>query len=225
MRKLLLIMGLLLPLSLYAQKWNYGVDAGASFNNLVILGGNADYVKKSQAGFKGGAFASYTSKIGLQYDTGLYYFGNRGGSLSDFANGQYDYMNKISVDYDFIQLPVNIGYKFQITDKFAIIPKVGMWAAVGVSGDTWILQKDGSSANVFIDPFKDNQYTAFQSDHYETHYISTFSRWDFGASVGLELQYWNFTLKASCDFGLQDMNFELGSPYTRSYSITLGYKF
>lgn len=218
-RFLFLLLVAFAPQLLLAQ-WNVGVEVGAGFNYLSA--DHAEVSDQAKIGVKAGAIVSYTTRYGLYVESGLSYSNQRGSTLTDFDN-QYKTLESVNSKLQYLQLPVTLGYKIRVSKKWAIIPKVGMWAAVGVGGHSLVtgIETSGTRYQVGVLPFETDHYTLSGQDYR----IGGYSRLDWGATVGVDVRYTRFAVRAACDFGLEDLNFELGSPYSRSYSLSVGYFF
>lgn len=218
-RFILLIIIALAPIFSQAQ-WNVGVEAGAGFSNLS--GSRAESNANSRAGLKIGVIGSYTARYGLYVESGLSYANRKGGILSHFDN-QYKTLESVDSKLQYLQLPVNLGYKIRLSKKWAIIPKAGMWVAVGVGGHSIVTgtETSGTRYQVRVLPFNADRYT-LSGVNYN---IGGFSRLDWGMSVGADVRYNRLAIRAACDFGLQDLNFDLGSPHSRTYNVSFGYFF
>lgn len=218
-RLIILLFVAFLPLLSIAQ-WKVGLEAGAGFNYLSS--DNAVVSGHAKIGVKVGVIASYTTKYRLYIESGLSYAANKGATLSGFKN-QYKTLESVESKLQFLQLPVNVGYKIHITDKWTIIPKVGMWVAVGVGGHSIVTgtESGGTSYQVRVLPFGRDSYT-LSGEKFE---VGGYSRLDWGTSFGVDVRYKNFALRGAFDLGLQDLNFDLGSPESHSYTLTLGYFF
>ncbi len=236
MKKLILIMLALFPLTLFAQKWNFGADAGVSINRFSVNAGDisSSYLVKSgecYLGFNGGGNVSYTSKKGFVYGTGLYYKSNKSGSFYILNNPDYTFVTYGGIDYvkfkyGSIELPINFGYKFRLSEKFSITPLVGIWGALNVGGDVMLKVKNEKNqvpkTYYSNNPFKEITYN-FNEREYT---FNPFSRVDFGLMVGVELSLSKFFFKFGANFGLINARNDLDSSFkNNSYAFTLGYKF
>lgn len=220
MKRLLVVFFVtLIPLLSIAQ-WKVGLEAGAGFNYLSSDDAQvSDYAK---IGVKVSAIVSHTTKYRLYLESGLGFASNKGAILSGFKN-QYKTLQSVDSKLHYLQLPVSVGYKIQITNNWSIIPKVGMWVAVGVGGHSIVTgtESGGTSYQVRVLPFESDSYT-LSGKNYD---IGGFSRQDWGTSFGVDIHYKHFALRAAFDLGLQDLNFDLGSPESHSFTLTMGYFF
>ena len=232
MKKLLFLLAML-PIVAQAQ-WQYGVEAGVTFNYLQS---NYEASNSAQVGAKARLLVAYTTESNLYFESGLSYMGNKGGKIyeyditpispSDFEthifNIQIRSISSISTKIQDLRIPLSIGYVVNITDEWAFVPKFGGWFSLGVAGRTHIEAKDdkGNQYKESISAFDKYEYT-FDKTKY---YLNAFERFDIGVSIGIDFRYTNLMVRSKCDLGLRNLNESLGNPQSRSYSDVLGYVF
>lgn len=121
------------PFGLNAQTWNFGVDAGYVRNTMSVSEGKAF----ARNGFKFGANAEFTLQNHLAFESGIDFI-RKGATVT----GSHMYgKNVTKVDYaqmDYLQIPLMIGYKFNLKHGFSIKPQLGVYYAVGVGGYSFI---------------------------------------------------------------------------------------
>lgn len=164
-----------------------------------------------------------------------------------FLNGGLEYTMKgarerVAVDIDdmmdlgatgiarpmYVQLPVHVGYRYNVLDDLGVYADFGPYFAVGTNG----------KYRVKYDNFQSDFTTSFFGN--DTNYMEL-QRWDFGLGfrVGAEYaRHYNFQL--GCDWGITDMLTQeqkhayvtdellgLKSPSVRNFnaSLTFGYRF
>lgn len=226
---------LALPIGTQAQskkqtkaQWNYSIELGASFNNFVCSDAALSATgSEVQVGFKIAALASYTTRFGLVAETGLGFNSNMGGAIYSISPTEFKHIDNIRTTMQYLQLPINIGYKIKLADKLSLTPKVGLWGAVGVGGHSMVSGVDynGNAYVNRIDSFTDDTFKVGNGNDLSTVNMPGNGRFDWGVGIGLELQSGNIIIKGTCDLGLVNMNKELGGYNTLSYSLTVGYKF
>lgn len=158
MKRLLVVLFVtLIPLLSIAQ-WKVGLEAGTSFNYLSSSEVHvSDYAR---IGLKAGAIVSYSTKYRLYLESGLNFSSHKGAILSNFKN-QYKTLRSVDSKLHYIQLPLFAGYEIRISDQWSIIPKVGIWVAVGVGGHSMVTgtEPEGTSYQVRVLPFERDSYT------------------------------------------------------------------
>lgn len=117
---------------------------------------------------------------------------------------------------DYLQLPVMIGYKFNLGNYFSIKTSVGSYYAVGVRGYALI---DGVDA--FNQPYTERTSTFSGSNG--TAY-RPYNRNDGGLAFALNLGYRNFSIKAEYDLGLATAT-HYGNGKQRTFLVSIGYCF
>lgn len=200
-----------IPANIMAQSWNFGVEAGYVNNTLAV----SEYHSKARSGFKFGIDAGYQLSNKICFDSALAYIRKGATTSGNQMLGSEIYSIKFS-EMDYLQIPLMIGYNFDLGHNFSIKPSVGGYYAIGVGGDSFV---DG------VDPF--NQLY--------TKRVSTFSgndgtpyrpcnRNDGGLAFALNIGYRNFSVKAEYDLGLATTSY-YGNGKQRTISVSLAYRF
>lgn len=196
------------------QNHDYKAKAG------VTLGVRADYVLPYAHGTYVTAGLDWTMKGGKRsFDTAV-------------DNVPYDATGKYAMHY--LELPVRIGFRYNVSEKFGIFAEVGPYFAVGVGGRHKLnIDGDGNGIREAEDA---GTFCAFKkSDNLEKQ---TFQRWDAGVGfrIGGELNS-HYNLIVGADWGLADIyrdslrdiyfdrhNKRLPKVHNFNFSITLGYR-
>lgn len=116
--------------------------------------------------------------------TGLFY------NMPDGQDKENDYSEqyKITTNPSYLQIPVTAIYKFNLPADFSIYPSVGVYAGYGLSGKMKI---NGRIGNRDISS--------------EIHYFNSFARkFDFGATIGVNIGYKHSILGTAYDRGTDD---------------------
>ena len=200
MKKFLLLAAFIAPaFFLSAQKINWGVRGGLNISSL------SDYEMPiyqrpsgsfecseldNRLGAYAGAFAQFALSGNLGLETGLYYarLGGKDKEYDDERGSIEQY--KIDANPSYLQLPVALYYKFNITDKFKIYPSAGLYAGYGLTGN---LKQQGSVGGIPIDS--------------KAKYFDNFAnKFDLGLTVGLNIEYSKFILGIHYDRGFTRVN-------------------
>lgn len=211
-RKLMLLSALLIVFMtvVNAQSIKFGVKGGLNISSLgdyehVI--GYEDSELENKAGLYTGVFTQIYFISGFGIETGLFY------SMLGGQDKENDYLEqyKITANPSYLQIPVTAIYKFNLPAGFSIYPSVGVYAGYGLSGKMKI---HGRIGNGDISS--------------ESHYFDSFARkFDFGATIGVNIGYKHFVLGTAYDRGLIRVNKEKipygDNAYNSNLRITLGY--
>lgn len=212
MRKLIIIFIIsifTITTDIMAQSWNFGIEAGYVNNTLNVI----DYKATARSGFRFGLDAEYQLANNICLESGLAYI--RKGATTSGKNLLGTEINSIKfAEMDYLQLPVVIGYKFNIGNHFSIKPYVGGYYAVGIGGYALI---DGVDA--FNQPYTER--TSTFSGTNGTVYRPC-NRNDGGLAFALNIGYRNFAIKAEYDLGLTTATY-YGNGKQRTFSMTLQY--
>ncbi len=209
----LLAMLFMAPVSVFAQKWNFGVEAGYVNNTLAV----EEYESNARNGFKFGANAEFTLINHISFESGLAYI--RKGATTSGNNMGYVRISSIKfAEMNYLQIPLMAGYKFDLGRNFSIKPQVGGYFAVGITGDSFVTG---------VDNF-DQPYEARVSTFSHTTSLNGVApyrpsnRTDGGLSFALNLNYRHFTIKAEYDLGLATATY-YGNGKQRTFSVSLAY--
>lgn len=212
MKKLIMTMALFAALLIGAKSFaqeglSFGVKAGA---NLSSMSGDMFDDFKSKVGFQVGVTVEYGFTENLFLGSGLEF--TTKGAKHKIEAGSVT--TKTTFNPMYLQLPVHIGYKFEVADNIKLLVELGPYVGFGVGGKTKI-KIDGTNVvdgNRSTDIFnKDNDITRF----------------DFGVGGAIGAEFGAIAVKIGYDLGL--MNMYTGdldiSNKTRNAFLTLGYKF
>ena len=201
---------------LNAQNFNWGVRAGLNVSSLgdyeLSMTQNQDSELGSKVGPYAGIFGQFKLYKNLGLETGLFY-SQLGGKdkENDYDNGYLE-QYKIEGNSSYLQLPVTLHYKFNIIKSLSIYPSLGVYAGYGLAGKIKTLENIGG---VNVDSSED--------------YFKDFNRFDFGAAMGLNVEYRKFILGFHYDRGFTRVNEEEvifgDNAYNSNFRVALSYMF
>lgn len=196
------------------QNTGYGAKAGA------MMGVRADYMLPGAHGTYVTAGLDWTMKGGkTTFPTDL---------ESETAEGKMKY------NLHYFEVPIRVGFRYNIIEELGLYGEVGPYFAVGVGGKHKYSLGDGEEISKIED---DYTYKAFKNTTDLER--PTFQRWDAGIGFRVGAVYnEHYNLMLGCDWGLTDMyrnNFRnaykdqthetLPGVHNFNFSITLGYRF
>ncbi len=145
-------------------------------------------------------------------------------------NEGVDATNKYRLHY--IELPVRVGFRYNLDKQLGFYGEFGPYFAVGVGGKSVLdIDKDG---NIWTQKEDEASYKLFKS----STTLPNFQRWDCGLGFRLGAEYnqhYNVTL--GCDWGVTDMyrnkyrdaeadkGFPLNKVKNFNFTIAFGYRF
>lgn len=201
-----------------------GVKAGL---NLSRFQGHPENMR-SDIGFTGGIVIDYAFYSNLYMSTGI-----------EFHNKRIKYDHEVhsipaynivipdaAVKAMYLQIPLHLGYKFNVTDMFRIAPHVGPYIAYGVGGRIEVgdyVQIEGQPEMITVNQFT-QMFPGFRRVG-QTFGDYGFEKFDYGLGVGLYFEYDKVGLGVNYDFGLRNVSKSNEKIKIRSGFITLGYKF
>lgn len=171
-----------------------GVKAGA---NLSTFGGSVKDAKSTMR-YRVGLTTDFALTHNLFIFTGL-----------DFQTKGAKYASKSSTDIKsnpvYVQIPVSIGYKYDVSSSTKLVLNAGAYAAYGVAG------------KIKTGPDKAKE-SIFSKDG--------FKRFDYGLLGGIGLEVGKIAINAGYEYGLANINHASVPKITnRNPYLTVGYKF
>jgi hypothetical protein len=140
----------------------------------------------------------------------------------------------LTYDLHYLEIPVRVGFRYNMSESLGIYGEVGPYFAIGVGGKHKCrVDADGTDARLIEEQAT---YAAFKNYDYPKE---GFQRWDAGISfrVGAEYEQ-HYNLMIGCDWGLSDLyrgsyrdaahdNGDPALPKVKNFnfSITVGYRF
>lgn len=215
------------------QNHAYGAKAGA------MMGARADYVLPGAHGTYVTAGLDWTMKGGK-------------GEFSTYQKGpgepEYSIRGKYNLHY--FEVPIRVGFRFNLSDELGFYGEFGPYFAVGVGGKhkasisgegaEFDLIAENATFKAFkktgSDAFKKTESGDFDPTSNENHLY--FQRWDAGIGFRIGAEYNNhYNLMLGCDWGLCDIYrdntrskyadiYGVKLPKVRNFnfSITVGYR-
>jgi len=193
-----------------AQKIGYGVQLGG---NLSGISQDPEAIDLStKLGFQVGGFVDYSFANNLFLKANVL-FVTKGASYEGTIMGA---KVNLTMNPMYIQVPIVIGYGFNVGDNFKIYANVGPYIAYGIGGKT-TTEISGTG-------------TSEDGETSEDFFTTDVSKFDFGARLGLGVEiYKSFIIGFDYDLGLSNMNTasNSGDYSVKNYTmgLTLGYRF
>ena len=207
------------------QNHAYGAKAGA------MMGARADYVLPNAHGTYLTAGLDWTMK------------GGKTSVLVPVGTEVEDATVKYNLHY--IEVPIRVGFRYNLSEEFGFYGELGPYFAVGVGGrHKMSIDEDGAVVRAVEDEFT---YKAFRNYDFDlTHPDNlTFQRWDAGIGFRIGAEYnKHYNLLIGCDWGLADIyrdslrddyrtyaqsvigqDYRLPKVHNFNFSIAVGYRF
>ena len=226
--KLLLIALIAMIVSAAQAQVKFGIEAGINASKFV--GDNDNWSKPSEKGdmkigFQIGATADYEFKNRMMIMSGLYFTRKVGDlKLGDNYYNSTDkpstYMKypKVETKINYLQIPIKIGYNFNISENFSLIPSIGVYAAYGFSAGKCDLDIKGEDSKITSTQWK-------PLDGYNNNEIQAFRKFDWGATAGVKAIISNhYTVSADYYMGIKKANNTYGLRNS-TIQLSVGYRF
>ena len=198
----------MVSLTTVAQTWNFGFGGGYLHNHFSMK----HYKSTGNSGFKVEAVADYKLSSGFVFSSGLG-FSQKGGTIEGYKIGGANDVRKVEAfPMNYLTVPLVAGYNVQL-GKFSILPQIGVYAGIGVGGKGHVEGNDGWGKHYRE---RMNLFNAPQVTPY-----CQFNRYDYGATVAVNIDYSMFRLKAYYEHSLHEMNSLWGDPRHRSVGVSV----
>lgn len=196
----LFITTLLLSTQAYSQM-KFGVKGGMNYAKLTSVD-DEDGILKGLLGPQAGLVVYSDLEKAAYFQTGLLYS----------VKGVKAEEEGISMDlkYDFIELPLNVGYQIPVGSGFKISPFVGAYGGYALKGTMKLM---GMSFDIF-----DNEFIEDGDEKPK--------RIDYGANAGLGVHFGkHLILTGQYAYGLANLGDSESTVNTRTASLTLNFVF
>lgn len=223
----ILLITLLCVIGMQAQysPWSLNLKAGIGFSNVHVSADEA-IDSRVKPGYQFGAYVDYTLPSNLFFQSGLifqskgaiyeddnqYWSTTYNNISNDFCFAENDnrlQYQKVTVNSIYLQLPINVGYKYRLKQNMSIVILGGPYLAYGVGGKLTDekVYADGVRIKEKDDVFGDRAWKRFDSG--------------FSVTLGVELK--KISLNMGYDFGMIniDRSFDV---YNRSLFLNVGYR-
>jgi hypothetical protein len=189
--------------AMFAQGAKFGVTAGLNVSNITSKQGSISVTQDWKPGFQAGIFMDCGLSENFSIIPELLF--SQRGCKSDNSLRDVDMSNSTTLNY--VQLPINLAYKFDVSYGQKLFPFVGVYAGYGISGK-W---KTGESSSDIKFGSADDEMKAL----------------DFGANVGLGYQFERIVFKVQYNHGLANLS-NAGGDITstnKNVAVTVGFIF
>ena len=202
---------------------------GMNISNFRQPNSLVDGLTDPKAGFNLGVRGEYMlpSCYGVFVNLGVNYT-MKGAKMDVAASLPDDYSSTVKFRPCYIEIPLHVGYRFNVLDNLGIFADFGPYFAIGVNGKEKF-EFDGDAVEDYSTKF-------FRNSDMD---LGEIQRYDFGLGFRVGAEYANHhSLNFSFDWGLTDMyrdsyrreffeknGFELGKLKNFNAGITYGYRF
>ena len=215
--------------SAQTSKFEFGIRGGLNLSTALV---NDAVAIKFKPGYHIGGTVDYffTQKFGLQ--SGLS-FSVKGSKIVGFNSGGYVGGNPDDYTYAFnqsyLELPLYVTFRKNISDKFNINVGIGPYFAYGIGGKTGRTLHDG----IFFDGSAEKEWDTFGNGGYDEarDWLSgeTLKRFDFGVGIKVDLGYNRFVWGIGLASGIMDVMSKKDSQglnyRNENINVSIGYKF
>jgi len=207
MKKILLSLVLCGFVGASFAQMNFGVTAGLNVSNATVKSQNTTTTFDWKPGFQVGVFMDYALTPELSLIPELLF--TQRGMKQDLS--KYGTTGTYSMTLNYLQLPINVAYKFDLEAAGKLFPFAGLYLGYGLSGSWKDTSPGGRSGDV-----------KFGSDA-NKHDLKPL---DFGLNIGAGYQFTNYIFKLQYNLGLANLsNRSGGTEKNSNIAVTLGYQF
>ena len=202
---------------------------GMNISNFRQPNSLVDGLTDPKAGFNLGVRGEYMlpSCYGVFVNLGVNYT-MKGAKMDVAASLPDDYSCTVKFRPCYIEIPLHVGYRFNVLDNLGVFADFGPYFAIGVNGK--------EKTEFDVDAVEDYSKKFFRNSKMD---LGEIQRYDFGLGFRVGAEYANHhSLNFSFDWGLTDMyrdsyrreffkenGFELGKLKNFNAGITYGYRF
>ena len=216
MRRILVLCLILLSLNAFSQKFNAGIEVGLN-NSILNNQTGTQYI---------GIISTNSFQLGgiAEYELGSGFYGQSGLLFSQKGCDKYPTNQNLgsssTLKLSYLELPLNLEYKINLTKNFKGIIGAGFYIARGISGSESGID---NSTGITV-PF--NLPVHFTTDNTTNTAIESINPYDFGYNLLLGVQYKNFQIKANMNNGFSKVLMQGGTRYQNQVlNVSAGYLF
>ncbi len=202
--KLSLVVAMLAMVTVASAQMNLGIKGGLNMSNFY---GDELTDKNMKLGFHVGLAADYDFAPNMAIQSGLF-FTTKGSEVTTSFLGTE---GKFTQNLMYLQLPVHLAYKVDVTPGTRIVFHGGPYAAYGLAG------KVKASAEGI---------GSIEDDKVFGDGIGQYKPFDAGLGIGVGAEFGQFLVDLGWDFGLVNIsNANNGNVKNQNAYLSVGYKF
>lgn len=155
----------------------------------------------------------FTDLVSLQSSL---FFSQKGAKYSEGYDGSIiDADTDVKINQLYLELPINVQFRFNIADNTNLVIATGPYLACGVGGKT---KFDGGASVGSINITGDDKIDTFGNDGLD------YNRFDAGWNIGLGVEFGRILVGLDTQLGFCKV-MDGNAPHNANIGITLGYKF
>ena len=190
MKRLIILSAVVSLLCPASAQVKVGVEAGANLSHYLVSGTRtADRVGGMKPGFQVGVSADWLMGDRWLLMSGLYLRQTQ--SRMKLGESMAMFFPDTEIKVNSLVVPLKVGYDFRLSDKFSLIPSVGVYASYGFNAGSCSLktvwQDSAESEDVRLESgsWKPMDGYAYE-DGVMRKRLDPFRRWDYGGTAGLK---------------------------------------
>ncbi|MBK5722734.1 PorT family protein [Dysgonomonas sp. Marseille-P4677] len=208
------------------RKLYFGVKAGFMFSDMSGYPSDT----KIKHAFTGGLTFDYFINSDLYLSSALEY-ANKGNKFDHVDESYVEAIvtfKKSTVAAMYLQMPIHVGYKFDINKSTRLMIQGGPYIAYGLGGQTElgndvIIQTQAGTTTTTLADYMASTNSWRRGE--ETFSEARLREFDWGIGLGLTLEYEHVNVGLRYDHGLYDIARWEKAVRNRAGYITFGYKF
>lgn len=239
MKKIFTMIVALVAFASHTMALDYEPEEGLS--TQIFLGFNTSKIKNFN-GYDGkvGGVAGVKFQYMLPKAHGTYInagldWTQKGAKIKNIFVLDTDFEATDKYNLQYFEIPIHVGFQYNISSSLGFFGEVGPYFAVGVAGKhKFAIDGDGQGARD-----QEWDYKVFKKNDKATIENPYFQRWDAGLGFRIGAEYnQRYSLALGCDWGLTDMyrnkyrdkiadELSLNIPKIKNFNfaMTLGYRF
>lgn len=230
MKKLLFLLSVTLCTCHASAQVKVGVEAGANLSHYLVSGSKyAEHVEDMKVGYQFGVSVDYLMGRHWMLMSGLYLQHTQ--SKMDLGDGTYKntFFKNAEIEVNNLIVPLKLGYQFNLSDKFSLIPSVGAYASYGFNAGKCSLQtvcQNEQDRDVYI---KDATWKPMDgyshTDGVMEKRLDPFRKWSYGGMAGLKaVVNDHYTISFDYSVGIKEVQKQNGLRDS-NFQLSVGYRF
>ena len=230
MKKLLFFLSVMLCACHASAQVKVGVEAGANLSHYLVSGSRyAEHVEDMKVGYQFGVSVDYLMGRHWMLMSGLYLQHTQ--SKMDLGDGTYKntFFKNAEIEVNNLIVPLKLGYQFNLSDKFSLIPSVGAYASYGFNAGKCNLQAVWQDEQGY-DTYKKNATWKPMDGYSHTDGVmekrlEPFRKWSYGGMAGLKaVVNGHYTISIDYSVGIKEVQKQNGLRDS-NFQLSVGYRF
>lgn len=205
-------------------QFKFGGELGYVNSHYIVK----DIKANSLNGYKIGVIASHIFSNNICLESGIS-FQYKGvsfnpGNQTSFTPIYRDVFNMQYKEYS-LEIPLQIGYRIQLSEHFSLLPKIGVFISYNIGGKGLLEWKDSNNQNLSSEFTLHSALINYGERIPLSEFRSNPGDMDGGGIAGIDFNYLNFSIRCNYKLGVVNRRYFDFETFSRVFSISLAYYF